>query len=313
MKVSIQEIADHFSLKPDRQLSNTDILPGSLQQKGPERLHWLKAEKYYDRFDEGFLLLWQEDFDELRAKGRLKEAITHFPLKERSPRLLFSLVVQNFFSHLGIRLDNKIAEHRENDQIEIADNVYIGEDVTIGEGTVIYPNVVIHNNTKIGKNCLIKSNCSIATEGLGFEKYDNQWIRFPQIGGVELKDNVMIGPHSTIRRAALDTTLIGRGSKLGSFVNIGHNCVIGDNALFTCQCVLSGSSTIGDNLYMGVQSCTRNGVNLGDNVTIGHGAVITKSFGDQLTLIGNPAEPIEDYKKWSALRKQLLEEYYQSQ
>ena len=46
------------------------------------------------------------------------------------------------------------------------------------------------------------------------------------------------------------------------------------------------------------------GVTLGDNVVAGAGAVVTKSFGDNVVLGGNPARvikeiPVKKEKEWS--------------
>jgi len=158
---------------------------------------------------------------------------------------------------------------------------------------------------------VIKTHVSLGTEGLGLEldKETDEFVKFPQLGGVILEDNVEIGPTSTVRRSALDDTIIMSGTKIGSLVNVGHNCIIGRNCILTCQIVTSGSSVIGNNVFMGVNSVVKNGVNIGNDVTIGQGAVVTKHVPDGKTFVGNPAEDIEDYKKWSALKKKLMSQY----
>jgi len=188
-------------------------------------------------------------------------------------------------------------------------NVYIAEDVEIGEGTIIHPNVVIHNGTKIGTNCVIKANTTIGTEGLGYEKNtQGELIKFPQLGGVQLGDDVEIGPSATVRRGALDDTIIGNSVKIGAFCNVGHNCEIGDNSILTCQCVTGGSSIVGKDVMMGIQSIIRNGIHVGDNCVLGAGAVVVKNVGQEVTVIGSPAMPISDYKNWSKIKKALLNE-----
>jgi acetyltransferase-like isoleucine patch superfamily enzyme len=70
--------------------------------------------------------------------------------------------------------------------------------------------------------------------------------------------------------------------------------------------VTSGSSVIGDNVFMGVNSVVKQGINIGSNVTIGQGAVVTRNVPDNVTYVGNPAEDIESYKLWSKVRKKLI-------
>lgn len=307
MKITFKEIIKEFNINPDKQGVFEFIIPGSPNKQSEDKFYWLKNESYYDKFEIGYIIISQNDYNLLKATFRINEKLIHLITNEK-PRLLFALIVNKYFVNQISFFNNEVDKHLTNKSILIAANVFIGENVNIGEGTVIYPNVVINKNTTIGKNCVIKENCTIATEGLGYEMFEGKLVKFPQIGGVVIGDNVEMGPHATIRRAALDSTIIGSGTKIGSFVNIGHNSIIGENAIFTCQCVISGSSIIGDNLFMGVQSSTRHGVKLGNNITIGHGAVITKNFGDDLILIGNPAEPIQDFKKWSEIRKKLMSE-----
>jgi UDP-3-O-[3-hydroxymyristoyl] glucosamine N-acyltransferase len=303
----LSSIVFEFNLVPDESVSGIKIIPGSIKKQDKNRLYWLKNVDYYSYFKEGVIIISDSDFHFIKKHSLKNKSLIHLVSSSQKPRLLFALILNKYFLlDAELLFENNIYKHKLNKNIRIADNVFIGNNVEIGNGTVIYPNVVINSNTRIGENCTIKENCTIATEGLGFEMFDGQWVKFPQIGGVIIGNNVEMGPHSTIRRAALDETIIGHGAKMGSFVNIGHNCIIGNNAIFTCQCVISGSSIIGDNLFMGVQSSTRHGVRLGNNITLGHGAIVTKNFGDNLVLVGNPAEPIDDYKKWSDIRKKIL-------
>jgi acetyltransferase-like isoleucine patch superfamily enzyme len=303
----LNNIVNEFNLLADDSVSGIKVIPGSLKKQGKERIYWLKNISYYSFFKEGVIIVSEEDYTFIINNNIKNNKLLHLVSSIKKPRLQFALMINKYFlPDFSTLFENCVNQHRGNKNIRIAENVFIGKNVVIGNGTVIYPNVVINSNTKIGENCVIKENSTIATEGLGYELFDSEWIKFPQIGGVVIGDNVEIGPHATIRKAALDETIIGNGSKIGSFVNIGHNCEIGTNAIFTSQCVVSGSSIIGDNFFMGVQSSTRHGVKLGNNITIGHGAAVTKNFGDNLVLVGNPAEPLDDYKKWSEVRKSLV-------
>jgi maltose O-acetyltransferase len=50
--------------------------------------------------------------------------------------------------------------------------------------------------------------------------------------------------------------------------------------------------TIGDNCWIGGNSVINPGVSLGNNVVVGSGSVVTKSFGDNVVIAGNPAKII---------------------
>nr|WP_307775801.1 sugar O-acetyltransferase [uncultured Cetobacterium sp.] len=52
--------------------------------------------------------------------------------------------------------------------------------------------------------------------------------------------------------------------------------------------------TIGDNVWIGGRSVIVPGVTLGNNVVVGSGSVVTKNFGDNVVIAGNPAKIIKN-------------------
>lgn len=301
--INADTLAKEFGLHILGSSDKPILYPGSLKKHDSHSLLWTKNSESLENIKAGYIILNYEIAPTLQRLG-----ITYL-ITEHKPRLVFAKIMNKYFNTEDDAFHNYVEEHKRNTKIKISDNCFIGKDVEIGEGTVIHPNVVIHSRTKIGKNCVIKTHVSLGTEGLGLEldKETNEFVKFPQMGGVILEDNVEIGPTSTVRRSALDDTIIKKGTKIGSLVNVGHNCIIGENCILTCQIVTSGSSTIGNNVFMGVNSTVKNGVNIGNNVTIGQGAVVTKNIPDDVTFIGNPAEDINDYKVWSKLKKRLMD------
>jgi UDP-3-O-[3-hydroxymyristoyl] glucosamine N-acyltransferase len=296
-------IAQQFNLKI---VGNTDVLiqtVGSIKIQQRDAILWAKDNDNLKKVNFGYVIV--SSFLEIPD---FNFNVTYL-ITEEKPRLVFAKIINEFFAHeLQEDFTNHVDYHRQNQNLKIGDNVFIGSDVEIGDGTILHPNVVIYSKTKIGKNCILRTHVSLGTEGLGLEldPETNKFIKFPQMGGVILEDNVEIGPTSTVRRSALDNTLIKQGTKIGSLVNIGHNCVIGENCILTCQIVTSGSSIIGDNVFMGVNSTVKNGINIGNNVTIGQGAVVTRNVADNFTFVGNPAENILDYRAWSRMKKYLM-------
>jgi UDP-3-O-[3-hydroxymyristoyl] glucosamine N-acyltransferase len=309
MSVLSSQLVKDFNFTVDHDFDDLELLPGSIEKQGANRLYWLKSARFYDKFKNGFIIIAKPDFEILLSEKKINSQLTHL-LVDGNQRLIFAKVIAEYFEQdINDEFDNYVSEHRKNPKIKIGENVFIGKNVEIGDGTLIHHNVVIYPRTRVGKNCVIKTHVSLGTEGLGLElnKETDEFVKFPQLGGVILEDNVEIGPCSTVRRSALDDTLIRKGTKIGSLVNIGHNCIIGRNCILTCQIVTSGSSVIGDNVYMGVNSIVKNGVNIGSNVTIGQGAVVTRNVPDGVTCVGNPAEDLNEYKTWSKLKKKLTE------
>lgn len=294
-------IASAFDLELQGDPQKTITQPASVRNQQADAIMWVKSERYFQEVKQGTVLAPQS------YAAHAQEGVTYL-YTTGNVRLLYSKIISRFFPDLGIKMNNQVDRFRERSDLTIGDFVYIGEEVEIGEGTVIWPNVVIHNGTRIGKNCVVKSFCSIASEGLGYEMDGDAYFKFPQLGGVVMGDRVEIGPNATIRRAALDNTVIGDGTKIGAFVNIGHNCIIGKNCLIVCQGVTGGSSTIGDNVFFGINALLLNGADIGSNVTLGMGAVVVKSVPDDTVVVGNPAQPMDQFRKWSQVKKKILKE-----
>jgi UDP-3-O-[3-hydroxymyristoyl] glucosamine N-acyltransferase len=301
--IDVSSLAAEFNLSIIGSTDNPILYPGSLKKYDKNSILWTKNSENLNQINAGYIIVNYEI-----VPTSLRLGVTYLITEEKA-RLIYAKIMNKYFETEDDSFFNYVEEHKRNSKIRISDNCFIGKDVEIGDGTIIHPNVVIHSRTKIGKNCVIKTHVSLGTEGLGLEldKETDVFVKFPQLGGVILEDNVEIGPCSTVRRSALDDTIIMKGTKIGSLVNIGHNCIIGRNCILTCQIVTSGSSVIGDNVFMGVNSIVKNGVNIGNNVTIGQGAVVTKNVPNEVTYVGNPAEDINDYKAWSKLKKKLTE------
>ena len=266
---------------------------GKSKEAADDCIYWLKNLSFYHRFSSGVLIISKEHYDELINSGDINPNIVHLMCSDRTPRLAF-IQILTILAKTPDRT-NYAYEHRSSaSNVIIMDNVHISKNVNIGEGTIIYPNVVIYEDVTIGKNCIIRENACLGTHGMGFEKdMDGNWVRFPQIGGLIIGDNVEIGSHSDIKRAALDNTIIGDNCKLGSYTNIGHNCEIGKNSIFTSHCVVAGSNIIGENFYCGINASIKNGIKIGDDVMLGANSFLNKNAIGRHTYIGSPATIIE--------------------
>ncbi len=284
--LNLTEIAKAFDLTIVGDSSYEVQSATSLKDQYIGGICWIKDEEYLDQAAKGAFLV------SASLNVSAKEGLNFLVTKE-SPRLVFAKILKAYFNPTyDFYLKNEVEKHRLNPDITIGDNAFIGTNVTIGKGTVIFPNVVIEANTVVGENCVIKSHVSLGTEGLGLELNPETGLleKFPQIGNVELEDYVEIGPNSTVRRGALMTTIVRRGTKIGSMTNVGHNCDIGENCILTSAIVISGSSVVGNNVFIGVNSALRNGVSVGNDVMVGMGSIVVKNVPDGATVFGNPAK-----------------------
>jgi UDP-3-O-[3-hydroxymyristoyl] glucosamine N-acyltransferase len=177
--------------------------------------------------------------------------------------------------------------------------VHIGDEVAIGEETVIHPHVVIYDKVVIGRRVIIHGGTVLGSDGFGYVWDGEKHVKIPQIGTVEIEDDVEIGANVAIDRASLGKTLIKKGVKIDNLVQIAHNVSIGENSIIVSQVGIAGSSTIGKNVILAGQVGVRDHAVIGDNVRAAGGTGITKSVPENSLISGNPHMP---HKEWLRLQ-----------
>jgi UDP-3-O-[3-hydroxymyristoyl] glucosamine N-acyltransferase len=174
---------------------------------------------------------------------------------------------------------------------------YVGPRTTVGQDCILYPNCVIYDDCVIGDRVIIHANATIGADGYGFATQKGVHHKIPQIGNVVLEDDVEIGANATVDRAALGSTRIGNGSKLGDLVTIGHNTDVGPGALLVAQVGIAGSCTLGHHVTMAGQVGVAGHLHIGDNSTIGAQSGIITDVPEQSTLVGAPAMPLQHARR----------------
>jgi UDP-3-O-[3-hydroxymyristoyl] glucosamine N-acyltransferase len=192
-----------------------------------------------------------------------------------------------------------------NDNVTIYPNTFIGNDVKIGKNSIIYPQVVIYEKVKIGKDVIIHSGSIIGSDGFGYVKANGKHHKIPQKGNVIIDDEVEIGACVTIDRATIDSTVIGKGTKIDNLVQIGHNVKIGKNCIIVSQVGISGSVTIEDNVTLAGQSGASDHVIIKENTIVAARGVVVKDIGPNLIVSGFPARPHQQEMKIKALIQKL--------
>jgi UDP-3-O-[3-hydroxymyristoyl] glucosamine N-acyltransferase len=182
------------------------------------------------------------------------------------------------------------------DGVSLHAGVIIESDTVIGDNSIIHPNVVIKKSTVIGKNCTLYAGAVIGSDGFGYAKDSDKWLSIPQIGKVLVGDNVDIGSNSTIDRGALDDTIISGGVKIDNLVQIGHNCIIGENTIIAGCVGIAGSAKIGKNCAIGGAAMILGHLSITDNVTISPGSMITRSIKNPGTYTA--LMPFQDHEAW---------------
>jgi UDP-3-O-[3-hydroxymyristoyl] glucosamine N-acyltransferase len=194
----------------------------------------------------------------------------------------------------------------------IGAGVTIGNNCKLGDSVVLHPQVVLYDDTVIGSRVVVHAHSVIGADGFGYRPKDGALEKIPQLGSVEIEDDVEIGACSAIDRATFGVTKIGRGTKIDNLVQIGHNCRIGAHNVLVSQCGIAGSSGTGDHVIVAGQAGIVDHVHVGAKAVIGAQAGITKDVPDGANMLGSPALPILTAKRimmsWEKLpemRRQL--------
>jgi UDP-3-O-[3-hydroxymyristoyl] glucosamine N-acyltransferase len=214
---------------------------------------------------------------------------------------------------------------------EIHPGATVGRGSVIGEDCVLYPGVHVYHDVTIGSRVIIHAGAVIGADGFGYiqenvaasgapadEPVRHRKVR--QIGRVVIEDDVEIGANTTIDRAALDVTRIGRGSKIDNLVQVGHNCLIGRHCILVGQAGLSGSCVLGDYATIAGQAGLAGHLTVGARAVVGAQAGVTKDIPDDQYVLGTPAivdfrrakralsliESLPDFKKTIASHEQRL-------
>ncbi|HNS31723.1 MAG TPA: UDP-3-O-(3-hydroxymyristoyl)glucosamine N-acyltransferase [bacterium] len=185
------------------------------------------------------------------------------------------------------------------DNTIIGSCVYIGHYTKIGRDSLIYPHVIIRERIIVGDRVIIHPGTVIGGDGFGFATVKGVHHKIPQIGTVEIGNDVEIGSNVTIDRARFDKTYIGNGVKIDNLAQIAHNVSIGDNTIVVAQVGISGSTVIGKNVIIAGQAGVTGHITIGDNSIIGGKAGVTKNIPPNTHVTGFPARD-----KWEDMRLQ---------
>jgi UDP-3-O-[3-hydroxymyristoyl] glucosamine N-acyltransferase len=186
----------------------------------------------------------------------------------------------------------------------------IGAGVHIGRDCEIYPNVTIYPGAQLGDRVIVHAGAALGSDGFGYvrDSATGRYEKFPQVGRLEIGDDVEIGANSTIDRGALEVTRIGRGAKIDNLVHIGHNCQIGEDVVIAAQTGLSGSIVIEKNVVLGGQVGIGEHALIGEGVMLGgQGGVLPNKVlrGKGVAFWGTPARPVREYLKQLAVLARL--------
>lgn len=185
--------------------------------------------------------------------------------------------------------------------------VSIGPQAIIGEDTVIYPNVTIYPRCVLGKRVIVHAGTVIGADGFRFVKEGETNVKIPQVGIVEIEDDVEIGANCCIDRATFGKTLIKKGVKFDNLVQIAHNVEIGEDSVIVAQVGISGSTKLGKNVTLAGQVGVVDHVEIGDNVMVGAQSGIYTDVPPNQVVVGSPPLPHRQFLRVAAVWAKLPE------
>jgi UDP-3-O-[3-hydroxymyristoyl] glucosamine N-acyltransferase len=276
----------------DKRISIQSPVQATSLEIQDQNITWVsdKNYDYLNRINSGTIVI-SDKVD----KGLLKTTCNYIIVEK--PRLAFQQILETFFVEKEEPIINKTAQIHSISKVGqrafIGHGVVIEKDCSIGDDVVIDHNTVIKRGTKIGNGVKIGCNCTIGGMGFGYEKNDNGTYQFiPHLGNVVISDSVEIGNCTTIDRAVMGSTFIGKNCKIDNLVHIAHGVQLGVNSLVIANAMVAGSVTIGENVWVAPSSSILNNKSVGDNATIGMGAVVLKDVAPNQIVIGNPGKPL---------------------
>ena len=201
----------------------------------------------------------------------------------------------------------------------------IGADVEIGRNAVIHPHVTVYAGVRIGNDFTCHSQASIrervtigdrvtilngaviGADGFGFVEHDGTLLKVPQVGSVAIGDDVEIGANTTVDRATMGATIIGRGVKLDNLIQVGHNSVIGEYSRMAAQSGLAGSVRVGKWCQFGGQSGFADHAKIGDRTRVIAQAGVHNDLPDDALVGGAPAIDLRIFRRMVAVEPRLPE------
>jgi UDP-3-O-[3-hydroxymyristoyl] glucosamine N-acyltransferase len=173
----------------------------------------------------------------------------------------------------------------------------VGRNCRLGDDVILYPHAVLYDGTVLGHRVIVHANAVLGADGFGYRLQEGRHVKIPQLGSVEIGDDVEIGAGTTIDRGTFQATRIGVGTKIDNQVQIGHNCQIGRHNLFVSQVGIAGSCTTGDYVVIAGQVGVADHVHIAERAVIGARSGVVRDVAAGERLLGAPARPENEEKR----------------
>ncbi|MDX2227948.1 MAG: UDP-3-O-(3-hydroxymyristoyl)glucosamine N-acyltransferase [Verrucomicrobiae bacterium] len=298
----------------------------SLKEAGPSEVSFLGNKKYRNQISTSHagLILVAEDF-------AIPPGVPRCFLRVPNPSVAFARVVAQF-APPGIVFEKGIDSRaavapdvvlgngvtvqagaviepgaRIGEGTVIGAHVYVGHGTVIGAGCHLYPNVSVRERCVIGDRVILHCGAVIGSDGFGFDLESASPLKIPQIGIVQIDDDVEIGANTTVDRARFGKTWIQAGAKIDNLVQIAHNVIIRKNAIIVAQVGISGSTVIGERAILAGQAGLVGHIEVGDRAIVTAQTGVAKNVPPGQIVSGHHAMPMKEFLEVQALVNRLPE------
>ena len=190
---------------------------------------------------------------------------------------------------------------------QVGASTHVSRGAVLGEGCYLYPRVFVGRECVLGDRVRVHPGAVIGADGFGYAHVDGEYQKIPQLGIVEVGDDVEIGANACIDRATVGKTTIGQGTKIDNLVQIAHNVAIAEGAALAAQSGVAGSTRIGKGVRLGGQAGLVGHINIGDGASVGAQAGVIGDVSPGVTVSGYPARPHGDAMRIEASIRRLPE------
>lgn len=193
------------------------------------------------------------------------------------------------------------------ERVHLQAQVFVGRGAIVGDESWLMPGTIVAAECRLGRRVHVQPGAVIGSDGFGYEFAAGRHQKVPQVGIVEIGDDVEIGANSTLDRARFSRTAVGEGTKIDNLVQIGHNVLIGRHCLICAQVGISGSSKLGDYVVLGGQVGVAGHISIGRGVKAGGKAGLNADLEAGAVVNGNPAMPMMLERRIAVLTSRLPE------
>ena len=323
MSLGWKELHDLIGIPPDQQHEGVFSGVNSLTEAESGEISFLGNSRYQSQLAETEASLV------LVPDGNFSAPRGCYLVAVENPSVAFSKVIEYFQSRssaiqLGISPGAHVSDDVEINptKVKIGPGAVIESGSKVGDGTIIGAGCLIGRNVSVGKDCLLhqgsivreacligdrvilQPGCVVGSDGYGFDLVDGKHHKVPQVGIVEIENDVEIGANSCVDRARFGKTVVGEGTKVDNLVQIAHNVRIGKHCLVVAQTGIAGSSCLGNYVTIAAQAGVAGHLEVADQSVLTAKSGLFKSISKPGVYMGMPARPMrEEQKKLASLSR----------